>query len=105
MVKTYTEETNVVPFERQVDLATAPKPPQGPDWLRELPFETRFLCTVKGMRTYRRNLYGVAAVTDKSVLLWNFNEGPPMWVDSYLFSQSHDLIEVLPNKPPDREAG
>lgn len=79
---------------------TAEGPPKSPDWLRMLPFETRFLCKRKNTKNYLFDNYGVAQVTDHACLLYNFQQNagysPFLWVDTNEFSRNYELIEILP---------
>lgn len=103
------ETAEILPFQRP--LATNPKGPEGPDWLRQLPHGARFLCQPKGYSGYVRASYGIAAITEKSILLAQQNPDNPMlsflWVDSVKFSRHYEFIERLPDPPelPDEEAG
>lgn len=98
------EEDNVLPFE-QVEPKTAPKPPGGPDWLRTLKMNDRFIARKKNMpKQVYLELFGIGYVTDKAVMLAYESEyGPAMqmkYVDSAAFSQMYELIEVLPQLQP-----
>lgn len=98
------EEDNVLPFE-QPEPKTAPKPPGGPDWLRQLKMNDRFIARKKNQpRQVYLELFGIGYVTPHAVMLAYESEyGPAMqmkYVDSASFSQMYDLIEVLPQLQP-----
>ena len=97
------EEDNVLSF----DAIPKPemKPPDGPDWLRSLPVNTRFLAKKKGaVSQVFLELFGIAHITPKSILLFSEVEyGPamvPKYVDSSEFSRRYIFVETLPEMKP-----
>ena len=97
------EDGNVLSFEPV--LKTDPKPPGGPDWLRSLKINDRFLARKKNQpRQVYLELFGIGHITDQAVLIAAESEyGPAMqmkYVNSSNFSQMYDLVEVLPQFIP-----
>ena len=97
------EEDNILSF----DAIPKPemKPPGGPDWLRDLQVNTRFLAKKKGaVSQVYLELFGIGHITPKAVLIFSESEyGPamqPRYVDSMAFSQRYILVEVLPEMKP-----
>lgn len=84
----------------------AQQPPSGEDWLRNLPNHTRFVSKHKTNQGSRLDTYGIAAILDFAILLYDFNNpmGPPMfYVLSDEFSKMNRLIGILPNPPKEEE--
>lgn len=85
-----------------------PKPkagdPNGPDWLRSLPFGSRFLCKRKMATGSRFDAYGIAHVLPEAILLGeNTPDGLSFaWHDSRVFSSEYRFVALLPN-PPEEE--
>ena len=76
-----------------------PKPPNTEDWLRTLPEHTRFVSQHKTNQGSRLDTYGIAAILDIAVLLYDFNNpmGPPMfYVLSERFSKDNRFVGILP---------
>lgn len=97
------EDGNVLSFDAVPKPDT--KPPGGPDWLRSLKVNDRFIARKKNQpRQVYLELFGIGYITDKSVMLAYESEyGPAMqmkYVDSVNFSAMYDLVEVLPNIIP-----
>lgn len=97
------EEENVLSFEPIPKPEM--KPPDGPDWLRSLPNGTRFLARKKGaVSQVFLELFGIAQVTPKAILLFSEVEyGPamvPKYVDSAEFSRRYIHVETLPEMKP-----
>lgn len=96
------EDDNVLSF----DAIPKPemKPPGGPDWLRSLKLNDRFLARKKGVAQVFLELFGVGYITPKAVMLAYESEyGPAMqmkYVDSQVFSDRYILVEVLPEFIP-----
>lgn len=92
------EEDNVLPFEPIPK--PDPKPPSGDDWLRRLPFGTRFLATKKGTNAVFAESFGIGHITDGGILLATEAEyGPGIawkWAISQNFSQRYILLQILP---------
>lgn len=93
------EEDNILPF----DAIPKPemKPPGGPDWLRQLKVNDRFIARKKNQpRQVYLELFGIGYVTPNAVMLAYESEyGPAMqmkYVNSENFSSMYDLVEVLP---------
>lgn len=101
------EEDNVLPFEAVPKPEM--KPPDGRDWLRELPFGTRFLATRKGIATPWAESFGIGHITDGGILLATESEyGPGIswkWAISHEFSKRYILLQILPElkEPPEEE--
>lgn len=100
------EEDNILPF----DAIPKPemKPPGGPDWLRQLKTNDRFVARKKNQpRQVYLELFGIGYITDKAVMLAYESEyGPGMqmkYVDSVNFSAMYELVEVLPEMKPLKE--
>lgn len=97
------EGENVLPFNPE--LKTNPKPPGGPDWLRQLKVNDRFIARRKNQpRQVFLELFGIGYITDKSVMLAYESEyGPQMamkYVNSENFCMMYELVEVLPEFKP-----
>lgn len=97
------EEDNVLSFEPVPK--PEQKPPDGPDWLRSLPVNTRFLAKKKNATNQVfLELFGIGHVTPKAVLLFSEVEyGPamiPKYVNSAAFSRMYDHVETLPVMKP-----
>lgn len=99
------EEDNILSF-------AVPKPemqpPDGTDWLRALPPNTRFLARKKGaVSQVFLELFGIGYITPNAVLLaYESDYGPGMqmkYVDSAEFSRRYILVEVLPEMVPFEE--
>jgi hypothetical protein len=95
---TVAKEDNILEFKR---LSTDNSGSDGDaDWLRTLPFETRFLCQKKASQSYAYDAYGIAMVLPESILLAGLANDSPLtkfeWVDSKKFSKQHILIGMLP---------
>ena len=93
------EDDNVLPFDAIPK--TDPKPPGGPDWLRQLKVNDRFIARKKNQpRQVYLELFGIGYVTPSAVMLAYESEyGPAMqmkYVDSANFSMLYELVEVLP---------
>lgn len=93
------ESDNILPF----DAIPKPemKPPGGPDWLRQLKVNDRFIARKKNQpRQVYLELFGIGYITPNAVMLAYESEyGPQMqmkYVNSENFSQMYDLVEVLP---------
>lgn len=98
------EEDNVLPFDIPIPKPEM-KPPGGPDWLRSLKMNDRFIARKKGLpKQVFLELFGIGYVTDRAVMLAYESEyGPAMqmkYVDSLNFSQMYELVEVLPQLKP-----
>lgn len=76
------------------------KPPGGPDWLRRLNVEDRFLTRPKSQpNSVVLQNYGVAQITTEAILLYDLTGNTPspfIWVDSANFSQQNVLVGILP---------
>jgi len=96
------EEDNVLPF----DAIPKPdkKPPDGSDWLRTLPFGTRFLATKKGTQAVYAESFGIGHITDGGILLaTEADYGPGIawkWAISQNFSNRYILLQILPDLEP-----
>lgn len=80
---------------------TAPAPPSGKDWLRTLPNHTRFVCKMKRGAITWLDLYGIAAILDECILLYDFQVAmgsPFRWTLSENFSRDRDLVRVIPEQ-------
>lgn len=76
------------------------------DWLRRLPFESRFLCHGKQNRGCFLESYGVASIMQEAILLYDFNGFRPtpfVWVNSVLFSRDYVFVAILPNPPKEED--
>lgn len=76
-----------------------PAPPSGKDWLRTLDNHTRFVCKNKRGPVTWLDLYGIAAILDECILLYDFQVAmgsPFRWVISDAFSRDRELVRVLP---------
>ena len=99
------EDDNVLPF----DAIPKPdrKPPDGTDWLRNLPFGTRFLATKKGTTAVFAESFGIGHITDGGILLATEAEyGPGItwkWAISRNFSERYILLQVLPELEQEKE--
>lgn len=86
---------------------TAPKGPDGRDWLRDLNKGERFVCRGRNNRGCFLDYYGIAEIFPATIMLYNFlpiyGMSPFCWVDSLKFSQDHVLVEIIPN--PFKEEG
>lgn len=103
------EVDNVVPFERP-QLAADPKDPEGPDWLRALPENARFIAKIRANNSEVLPWFGVAQVLPRVILLATDHENVPtirfIWVDSRKFSRKYEFVCILPEREkPDGEAG
>lgn len=96
------EEDNILSF-------AVPKPemqpPDGTDWLRALPPNTRFLARKKGaVSQVFLELFGIGYITPNAVLLaYESDYGPGMqmkYVDSAEFSRRYIHVENLPEMIP-----
>lgn len=84
----------------------APAPPKGEDWLRSLPNHTRFCCIHRSDQGSFLDTYGITAILDEVVLLYDFGEvmrSPLKCVISDRFSKDRRLIAVLPDPNPPQE--
>lgn len=96
------EDDNVLSF----DAIPKPdkKPPDGTDWLRGLPFGTRFLATKKGVNAVFAESFGIGHITDGGILLATEAEyGPGIawkWAISQNFSNRYILLQILPDLEP-----
>jgi hypothetical protein len=97
------EEDNILSFEPIM------KPPDGRDWLRELPFGTRFLATKKGVSTPWAESFGIGHITDGGILLATESDYHPgiawKWAISHEFSRRYILLQILPEVKNPLEEG
>lgn len=103
------EEDNILSFEPTPKPEM--KPPDGRDWLRELPFGTRFLATKKGVSSPWAESFGIGHITDGGILLATESDyGPGIswkWAISHEFSKRYILLQILPEvkEPLEEEVG
>lgn len=86
--------SNVVAFARP-----APAPPGGPDWLRTLPPDSRFLARKKNHTGYSLEWFGIGQILPKAMLLAHEGQMGGMgwtWVISEKFCQTYDFHSMLP---------
>ena len=95
------EDDNVLPF---IPPKPDMKPPDGTDWLRTLPFGTRFLATKKGVSAVWAESFGIGHILDGAILLATESEYGPgikwQWAISPEFSRRYILLQVLPDLEP-----
>jgi hypothetical protein len=80
--------------------------PPSKDWLRTLPFETRFVCKHKADQGSLLDCYGIVAILPEAVLLYDFGEriqNPMKWHISEKFSRNRELIAILPTSSEEGE--
>lgn len=98
------EDGNVLPF---IPPKPEMKPPDGTDWLRSLPFGTRFLATKKGTSAVYAESFGIGHIMDGAILLATEAEyGPGIawkWAISQEFSRRYALLQILPDLEPHRD--
>jgi hypothetical protein len=85
---------NVVPFAKP-----APAPPGGPDWLRTLPPDSRFLAKKKNASGYALEWFGIGQTLPKAMLLAHEGQMGGMgftWVITEKFCQTYDFHSMLP---------
>lgn len=97
-------KTNILTFQRPASDSSGKG--DGKDWLRELPFEARFLAKKKSAAGYIYDSYGISMVIPEAVLLASISPDRPGfqfdWVDSQKFSEQNMFIALLP-EPPKQE--
>lgn len=107
-IKKELEEQRKSEEDNVIQIRADPTPPSF-DWLRTLPFETRFVS--KPINQNRLNpwleQYGIAMILPKTILLAAFVDGAlsMRWVDSRIFSSQNILVEVIPKIELEQPAG
>lgn len=85
----------------------AMKGPEDDDWLRSLPFGSRFVCYGRSNRGCFLDNWGVASIIPKAIMLYNFTPhmgvNPFAWVDSKKFSRDNIFVSLVPINPPQEE--